>query len=168
MSTHVRCDRLLVTVLELKLNFGVVSTSDKIFIKIVSEENLSCKCCESEAFVFCYAKGVCFKNKIFSLGSESLSPKGLPIWVLFGRFNVGFGVQFVNVCLLGVEDGKHGLNWPKVQLLNAGMIVFGFGVQFVNMHLPGVEDGRHGLNYPKVQLLKVGMMVSGFGLSSCG
>jgi len=133
MSTHVRCDRRLVMVLALKLNFGVISTSDKIFIKIVSEESLSCKCCDSEAFVFCYTKGVSFKNKIFSLGFESLSPKRLPIWVLFGRLNVGFGVQFISVCLPGVEDGKHGLKWPKVQFLNAGMMVFGFGVQFVNM-----------------------------------
>ncbi len=134
MSTHVRCDRLLVTVLALKLNFGVGPTSDKIFTKIVSEESLSCKCCDNEAFVFCYTEGVSFKNKIFSLGFKSLSPKGLPIWVLFRRFNVGFGVQFVNVCLPSVEDGKHGLNWPKVQLLNTSMMVFGFGVQFVNMH----------------------------------
>jgi hypothetical protein len=30
--------------------------------------------------------------------------------------------------LPGVEDGRHGLNYPKVQLLKVGMMVSGFGL----------------------------------------
>jgi hypothetical protein len=83
----------LVAILALKLNFGGVLTYDKVFTKIVWEESLSYKCCYGEAFVFCYTKGVSFgEDKISTIGFESLSPKGFPIWVFFQRLNVGFCV----------------------------------------------------------------------------
>lgn len=110
MSTHVRCDKILVIVLVLELNSGGDSTFDKVFTTIVSKENLSCKCCDSEAFVFCYARGVSFGDKIFSTCFEFLSPKGLPVWVFFQTLNVGFGVRSIGVCLLSVENGRRGLN----------------------------------------------------------
>jgi hypothetical protein len=131
MSAHGRCDRILVTVLVSRLNSYGVWTFGKIFIGIVLKESLSCKCWDNEGLVFCYIGGVSFGSfgdMISSVGFESLFPKRLPVWVLFRRLGVGFGVRSIDMCLFGGEDGRHGFNWPKVQLLNASMMVFGFGL----------------------------------------
>jgi hypothetical protein len=71
---HGRCDGFLVAVLASKSNSSGVLTSDKIFTKIISKENMSYRCRKSDALISCYAEGVSFENKVFGVGSESLSP----------------------------------------------------------------------------------------------
>lgn len=73
-STHGRCDRLPIAVSAPKLNSGGVLTSSKVFIRIILKEIMSCKCHESEAPISYYVEGVSFKNKVFNVGFESLSP----------------------------------------------------------------------------------------------
>jgi hypothetical protein len=73
-STHGWCDRLPIVVSAPKLNSGGVLTSSKVFTRIISKESMSCKCRKSEAPTFYYVEGVSFKNKVFNVGFESLSP----------------------------------------------------------------------------------------------
>jgi hypothetical protein len=76
ISTLGRCDRLLIAILAPKLNSNGVSTSSKIFTRIVLEKNLLCRCCNSDALISYCDRGVSFGDKIFVVSSKSLSPKG--------------------------------------------------------------------------------------------
>jgi len=71
---------------------------------MVLEESLLCKCCNCDALVSYYVGGVSFGNKIPSVGSESLSLEGLPIWVLFWGLGVISSVHSTNVHFPNAED----------------------------------------------------------------
>jgi hypothetical protein len=89
-----------------KLNSNGVLTFDKIFIKIILKESILCKCCNNEAPISCYAKGVSFEDKISNVSFKSLSPKGFLVQVLFQGLGVGSSVHYTDVHFPGAEDGK--------------------------------------------------------------
>ncbi len=64
------------------------------------------------------------EDKISGVGFQSLSLKRFPISVLFYEFGVVSSVHSINVRFPSVEDWRHNHNWPKVQLLNVGRIIF--------------------------------------------
>ncbi len=90
---------------------------------MVLEESCSCKCYNNNVPISYYTKGVSFNDNIFNLGSESLSPKGLPIRVLLRRLGVVSDVCATDVCFPCVEDWRHNHNQPKFQLVNVRRIV---------------------------------------------
>jgi hypothetical protein len=61
-SALVRCNKLPVAISTLELNSGGVSTSNKIFIIMVSKEILLCRCYNNDVLVSCYVEGVSFEN----------------------------------------------------------------------------------------------------------
>jgi hypothetical protein len=61
-SAFSQCNGLPVAISTLELNFGGVSTSNKIFTVMILEEILLCRCCDTDVLVLATSKG--FPSKI--------------------------------------------------------------------------------------------------------
>ncbi len=86
---------------------------------MVLKESCSCRCCNKDTHVSCWTRVVSFGDIISGVVYKSLSPKGLLVQVLFWGLGVAFGDHFVIIYFHGVENQRHGHNWPTFQLFNA-------------------------------------------------